>query len=425
MRLNRAPRTLPGPLAALLPDLAAPRITSLRRLSVTAVEDTTVQVAFVAPAGVLDLQISGPAAAHRPDRADRADRADRLGQAGRRIEHAGGPALVLIDQLLADHALEVRLSDAGTARTLRVQTRTLPRGPGAELARVATISDLHLGSMVHGLARTMIDRSRHPDPAPVRCARGAITDATAWQAELLVGKGDLTQNGWAEEWRLLGRLLDQHGPGLRRLGLPGNHDTNRRRNVEAIEGLALAGFPHRRLAVGEPEWHDLAGVRVVAVDSTVNHHPHGTLAPQWQHVIDLAADAAAEDRAVLLCLHHPLERAPIQLQYPKGVSWGEGRAFARALQRANPRSLITAGHTHRNRRRSVSSLVHTEVASTKDWPGVWGGYAIHEGGIRQVVRRISDPDALGWINYTRWATLGLWWPYSPGRLSARCFTLAW
>ncbi len=421
MRRNRPPRTLPGPVLARLPDLAAPAITSLRRLSVTAVEDSAVQVAFVAPPGLLNLHLTGPGVPCRPIQ---------------RIEHAGGPAVVLIDELPADQPLEIRLSaldngrraaGAGSdpGRTLRVQTRTLPTPPGAALARVATISDLHLGARVHGLARTMVDRSPYPDPAPVRCARGAITDAAAWKAELLVAKGDLTQNGWSGEWQLLGRLLDDHGSGLKRLGLPGNHDTNHRRNIGPYQGLALAGFPHQRLAVGEPEWSDLDGVRVMAVDSTVEHHSHGTVTPHWQHALDLAADAAGAGRAVLLCLHHPLERAPVQLQYPKGVAWAEGRSFARALQRANPRSLITAGHTHRNRLRRVGGLVHTEVASTKDWPGVWAGYAIHEGGIRQVVHRISDPQALGWIHYTRWAAWGLWGAYSPGRLSARCFTHCW
>ncbi|MFN0027999.1 MAG: metallophosphoesterase family protein [Acidimicrobiales bacterium] len=416
MALHRPPRTLPYPLRWLLPDLAAGRISSLRRLSVAAVEDTTVQVSFAAPPGRLDLQITGPATNGRP--------ADPSRQ-GPGLEHRGGPAVVVIDQLQPDQPIQIRLGAADPTRTLTVRTRTLPRPPGPELARIVTISDLHLGSVAHGLARTMVDRSPHPDPAPVRCARGAITDAAAWNPTLLVAKGDLTQNGFAEEWRLLGQLLDTHGPGLARLGLPGNHDTPRRRNIDATRGLELAGFPHQRLAVGEPEWRDLEGVRVVALDSTVAHQSQGTLAPQWQHAIDLAAEAAAQHRAVLLCLHHPLERAPVQLQYPKGVAWAEGRAFAQALHRANPRSLITAGHTHRNRKRKVGPLIHTEVASTKDWPGVWGGYAIHEGGIRQVVRRISDPEALGWLDYTRWAALGLWWPYSPGRLSERCFTLRW
>ena len=82
---------------------------------------------------------------------------------------------------------------------------------------MATISDLHLGSVTHGLANTMFDRAPHRDPAPVRCARGAIVEAQAWGAGVLVGKGDLTQHGWAEEWRTLGGLLERHAPGAVRL----------------------------------------------------------------------------------------------------------------------------------------------------------------------------------------------------------------
>jgi hypothetical protein len=69
--------------------------------------------------------------------------------------------------------------------------------------------------------------------------------------------------------------------------------------------------------------------------------------------------------------------------------------------------------------------VVTEVASTKDHPGVWAGYAVYEGGIIQVVRRILHPDAMGWTELTRRAAGGAWGPYASGRLSDRCFTHVW
>ncbi len=362
------------------------------------------QVTFQAPPGVLQV---------------------RAGRQSQLIEHGGGPGSVVIEDLAPRERVLIELRHGRAANSRQVAARTLASPPGAQLSRVATISDLHLGSRVHGLAKTMMDRSGLADPAPLRCARGAIGESTAWGAQVLVGKGDLTQNGWATEWHQLGGLLDRYAQGVVRLGLPGNHDTPRRRNIEPAAGLGRAGFPSAGLTSGEPEWHDLDGVRVVAADSTVEHEAWGTLSRHHDAVLDLAVDAARSGRAVLLCLHHPLERAPVQLQYPRGVPWAEGRRFARRLAQANPRCLITAGHTHRNRRRRVGPVLHTEVASTKDWPGVWAGYAVHEGGIRQVVRRIAAADAMGWIDYTRWAAGGLWWFYSPGRLSDRCFTYRW
>ncbi len=334
------------------------------------------------------------------------------------VEHPGGPGLADLDGLPAAAAVTVEARHGIERR--QVTGRTLPSPPGPELARVATISDLHIGSLLHGLANTMFDRSGYADPPPVRCARGALQDAVVWGAELVVGKGDLTQHGWAEEWGVLGALVDRHAAGIARLAVPGNHDTPSVRDVAAPDGLAAAGFGHRGV-----EWADLSGVRVIAADSTLDSTGYGSLRRHGDEVVQLAADARRDGLATLVCVHHPIERAPVQLQYPKGVPFAEGRRFARRLADANPNTILSAGHTHRNRRRRVEGLEHTEVGSTKDWPGVWGGYVFHEGGVRQVVRRISAPDAIGWIDYSRWAAGGLWHWYSPGRLPDRCFTLCW
>lgn len=367
-------------------------------------EDRAAQVSFHAPAGPVWLRVQ--------------TRADRAVWPRREVEHPGGPGLLDVTDLPPATEVVIELGQGATVQ--RCTTRTLPSPPGPELARVATISDLHIGSVTHGLASTMFDRAPYRDPAPVRCARGAISEARAWGAGVLVGKGDLTQHGWAEEWRTLGDLLERHAAGAVLLGVPGNHDKPQVRDIAPHLGLRHAGFSPEPL-----EWVDLPALRVIAADSACDSRGPGSLHAHGDAVVDLAADARRAGRAVLLCLHHPLERAPLPLQYPKGVSWAEGRRFARRLAAANPDVLITAGHTHRNRRRRVAGLIHTEVGSTKDWPGVWGGYAVHEGGIRQVVRRIAAPDAIGWIEYTRWAAGGLWWPYSPGRAQDRCFTHSW
>ena len=86
---------------------------------------------------------------------------------------------------------------------------------------------------------------------------------------------------------------------------------------------------------------------------------------------------------------------------------------------------MTAGHSHRHRRRTHRSVTITEVGSPKDYPGTWAGYVVHEGGVRQVVRRVDRPDCIRWTEYTRRAALGLWGQWSPGRLDDRCFSLTW
>ena len=56
---------------------------------------------------------------------------------------------------------------------------------------------------------------------------------------------------------------------------------------------------------------------------------------------------------------------------------------------------------------------------------MWAGYAIHEGGIRQVVRRIAEPDCLAWNERTASSLGGLWGRWTPGKLADRCLTHPW
>ena len=67
----------------------------------------------------------------------------------------------------------------------------------------------------------------------------------------------------------------------------------------------------------------------------------------------------------------------------------------------------------------------TEVGSTKDYPGTWTGYVVHEGGIRQLVHRVEEPSCLAWTDRTRRAFGGVWRWWSPGTLADRCFTIPW
>ncbi len=62
----------------------------------------------------------------------------------------------------------------------------------------------------------------------------------------------------------------------------------------------------------------------------------------------------------------------------------------------------TAGHTHRHRVRPMSCGVPSiEVGCVKDFPGTWAEYRVYEGGITQVVHRISSPEALRWSDRCR------------------------
>ena len=56
----------------------------------------------------------------------------------------------------------------------------------------------------------------------------------------------------------------------------------------------------------------------------------------------------------------------------------------------------TAGHTHRHRVRLAGGVIPSiEVGCVKDFPGTWAEYRVHDGGILQVVHRISTPGRAG------------------------------
>jgi hypothetical protein len=96
-----------------------------------------------------------------------------------------------------------------------------------------------------------------------------------------------------------------------------------------------------------------------------------------------------------------------------------------ALDRVAPRSLIACGHTHRHHRRHYKSLLITEIGATKDYPGVWAGYVVYEGGITQTVYRIMEPSARAWNERTGGTLLGMWRFWSPGLPSHRNWSWSW
>jgi len=128
---------------------------------------------------------------------------------------------------------------------------------------------------------------------------------------------------------------------------------------------------------------------------------------------------------VLVAVHQQFQRWERTTHWPPGITSSDGRAFLDRLAGANPAALVTSGHTHRHRASHHGPLRLSEVGSTKDFPGTWAGYAVHEGGIRQVVRRVADPLALRWTDSTRHSYLGVWGAWAAWNRGARCFSHPW
>lgn len=371
--------------------------TALSPVDVFAVEDTTAQLTWRGlPAGPLTLTI---------DHAD-SSQTVQLGDAA--IAGAAD-----ITGLRPGSSTLIDVAVAGRHITQRLAT-TLPGLADEPLAKIATISDLHLGENGFGLVR----RLREPngrEPYALRCARAAVDEAQQWGADLLVIKGDITDQGLPHEWDLFDELLA--GVSIPVAAVPGNHDTaSKRSSLDATSELRRRGLCPEPVHTVE-----LGVARVVLADSTVPGRGFGRLG-RWAEELGAAADT---DQPVFVFTHHHFEDRPYPWFWPLGVQHFDGRRLLDRLFEANPDVVISSGHTHRNRARRHATGLVTEVSSTKDFPGVWAGYSIHADGVRQVVRRVAEPSCVAWNDRTHAVVGGVWGRWSPGRLSDRCINHSW
>ena len=290
--------------------------------------------------------------------------------------------------------------------------RTLPRPPGERLATVCTVNDVHFGEVECGILNGVDD---HPiyrsapgaDPYPVVMNRGAITDIRAVDPDAVVVKGDLTSMGTRAEYQA---FLDAYGPafGERLLHVRGNHDAYHGEDFASRAPLART----------------LPGVVLAVVDTSVPGLASGGVsAPTLEWLDTLAAEA---DRPVMVFgHHHPWD--PGSAERPEayfGINPDDSERLVEVVAR-RPRIVgYFAGHTHRNRVRrfaATGDVPWVEVACVKDFPGAWAEYRVFEGGILQVFRRISAPDALAWSEKTRDLYGGLYEVYAFGSIDDRCF----
>lgn len=310
-----------------------------------------------------------------------------------------------------EHRVEIRLNGA----TRPLSFRTLKRPPGAVLARVATMNDLHLGLDEFGLVKGMRDRRPGVDLTAKRCARAALDAATRWGADTMVLKGDVVHRSDPEEWSQLDELLADVSVPVHLM--MGNHEAASDRHSTSSEA-------HRRLG-NDPEpalrTLDVPGLKVLLADTTTP----GTHDGQIQRVGEPLGAALADGRPALVLHHHQLHSWITGNTYPRGVHGPSVRRLLRQIARTNSNVVFASGHTHRHRLRTHHGVVMAELGSTKDYPGTWCGYTVYEGGLVQTVHRVADREALYWTDLTSAAVGGVWGWWSPGRRRDRCFSLSW
>ncbi len=371
-----------------------PPFSSLSNIEVFAVESNAAQVLVRSDAATVHTRLIGE------------------GNAEIATPSVGGVAVVEVRGLRPETAHTLGFtSDRGD--TLEQVSFTTRHSLGDIRSRFATISDIHLGLEQFGVGRKLTDDGA--TPYAFRCAQAAIEEALAWGAELLIVKGDLTDTGGTAEWALAERLF--RGIDVPILFTPGNHDVTRKQEVTPKEGSSSLGLVHAPVQI-----HDLSGVRIVVADTSRDRRGTGDIARVGAEVLESVKDAGP----VFLAFHHNIERTPVPWFWPAGISSSNARPVIKDLANANAQTFMSSGHTHRNRLHWLGpsrAIPYTEVSATSDYPGVWAGYEVSDLGIRQTVRRISEPSALAWTERTR-SVLGTVWPrWSQGRLHDRSVDL--
>ncbi len=292
--------------------------------------------------------------------------------------------------------------------------RTLPRPGGELLCRFATVNDVHFGEAECGNLEEFesgpVFRSEPGEPPyPEMMNSGAIVEITAIDPAAVIVKGDLTADGQDDEYAAFRRFYGG-AFGDRLHTVRGNHD----------------GYRGQTYEMGDREIV-LPGVRVLLLDTVIPFETTGRITQdQLAWVDDLAATS---DRPVMVMGHHQPwspDSAKRSLTY-FGINPDDSDGLVDVIQRRPVILGYFAGHTHRNRVRQFSAtgaIPYVEVACVKDFPGTWAEYRVYEGGVIQVHRRISTPEALAWTNKTRAMFAGFYETYAFGELSDRCFTMA-
>ncbi|MCU1395720.1 MAG: hypothetical protein JWM34_4148 [Ilumatobacteraceae bacterium] len=295
---------------------------------------------------------------------------------------------------------------------------TLDRPPGELLSRIATVNDVHFGETEAGRIDDNpdgpIQRARPGEPPyPETMNRGAIAEIAAIDPAAVIVKGDLSQDGQPAEWAAF--ETNYRGAfGDRLFVVRGNHDAYKMQDGYAGD-----------------QWIDVPGLRIALLDTVIPGRTTGMITADQLAWLD--DGVASSDRPVLVMGHHQQ-----WIGSTDNGSRGEGYfglhpdasdALAALVARRTNVIGYTAGHTHRHRVRPMAiadAVPSIEVGCVKDFPGTWAEYRVYDGGVMQVVHRISSPAALDWSERCRhlYSDFGIdYESYALGRLEDRCLIL--
>lgn len=350
-----------------------------------------------------------------------------------------GPAtrLVRIDGLEpgSEYAIRIESGDAraGETRYFDGRARTLDAPRAAQVASFATMNDLHFGeTRIGGL---LTDDHEYGDAAPgfpvvsdddyetpyaEFMNADAIAEINRLEVDCTIIKGDIADAGLPEQFETAARVFAgferPHHPFL------GNHDHLQRLEGREVDGYGILG------ADPAPRHLDLAGWRLILLDTTIPGSHDGAFGPQRREWL---ADALAESQRLgmptLLFTHHQPVPPEHRDSYPNsiGMDPDDSLALFDLLRHAPHVKGMLIGHTHRNRIRrypQTGRLPFVEVNNPKDYPGGFAHYRLFEdGSFRQEVRRTPSERALAHSTRCRELFRGNYQHFVLGSLAERSY----
>lgn len=321
------------------------------------------------------------------------------------------------DLIVIHHGAEVTRVEGlrpGSEHTIgAISARTLERPGGELLCTFATVNDVHFGEVECGRVGDSpegpIQRALPGErPYPETMNRGAVAEIAALDPIAVIVKGDITADGQPEEFAA---FADCYGTafGDRLTAVRGNHDAYKGQDLFAGDS-----------------WIELPGIAIALMDTVTPTETNGTLRAEQLEWLDTMT--AAADRPVIVMGHHQQWIDGVANDHRSeqyfGLQPDPSEALSAVVARRASIVAYTAGHTHRHRVRSMPCGVPSiEIGCVKDFPGTWAEYRVYEGGIMQVVHRISTPDALAWSERCRhlYKDFGVdYETYALGALEDRC-----
>ncbi len=335
----------------------------------------------------------------------------------------GAPVVVhRIDGLEPDSETVVEVPDPTDPAVVReLAICTLARPSGDLRCVFTTVNDVHFGELSAGqiddLEQGPIRRTLPgAEPYPEVMNRSAVAEMSAIDPAAVIVKGDLSLDGTGEEWAAFENCYREPF-GDRLHVVRGNHDSYR----------------HQEAYAGDQRI-DLPGITIALLDTAIPGATTGNITTEQVDWLDaLAAEAT---KPVIAMGHHQQWIAgtsadPSESKRSDDYFGLHPDASDRLDEVCARRTSIVgyaAGHTHRHRVRTMtmSGAPSIEVGCTKDFPGTWAEYRVFDGGVMQVVHRMSSPEALAWSEPCRalYSDFGVdYGSYALGALTDRCFVI--